>query len=434
MLQVETMCMTTFLCVVPCVFAMAADVRSTDYPSISDAISACAVRGGGRVVVPPGRHETGPVHFRSNVELHLQKGAQLVFSDDSRDYLPAVRTSWEGSDCLNYSPLVYAYGCTNVALTGSGTLAPRLRKWVPWRSPPGAAAAHRQLSAWRNANAPVEERDLTKMSDSGMRPHLVQFLSCSGVRLEGFSIRGAPFWTLHLCKCSDVRVKGLDVSSWGEDGIAMNNTDGIDIEMSRDVTVEDCTFRQNDDAIVIKAGRDEDGRRNGLPSENILIRNCTVKAGHVLLGIGSEVSAGVRNVRMENCRVEGEAVRLVFLKTNPRRGGFIENITVDGVSAKRVTGDIVCIETRYFYGQPGQEVVGPNPTLTRIEGLVVRNVSCEWTKRAVTLLGDPDYPVRGVSLENIVADVVFERFARIENIDGIKMDVSARKVYPDAQW
>ena len=415
--------------------ALSAEVKSTDYPTISAAVAACAEKGGGRVVVPNGVYElNGPIHLKSNVELHLEEGARLVFTDDYRAYLPAVRTNWEGIDAMGYSPLVYACGCTNVAVTGKGLLAPRVEGWVPWRTPKGMGAARKTQRGWGENAVPLAERDLTKIEDGGFRPHLLQFLDCKGVRLEGFTIRGSPFWTIHLCRTEDAVVRNLDVSAWSESGVVMNNTDGIDIEMSRNVTVEGCTFRQNDDAIVIKAGRDREGRERGRPCEDVLIRNCTVNAGHTLLGIGSELSAGIRNVRMENCRVDCEVWRLLYIKTNPRRGGFVENITMDGVTARKVTQDVLAISSRVYYGMPGQEVAGPNPQLTRIEGVTMRNVHCDWAKRAVTLLCDPDYPARNFSLENVVVDEVFENFVRVENVDGIKLDVTAKKVHPDAHW
>lgn len=414
--------------------AGAKDVRSTDYPSVTAAIAACHAAGGGRVVVPAGRHETGPVHLKSNVELHLEDGATLVFSDDEKDYLPVVPTSWEGVEVMGFSPLVYGYGVTNAAVTGKGRLCAKVEGWLKYkgRRPNDDAIAAKKR--WGRENAPLAERDLSRFPESGMRPHFLQLNRCGKVRLEGFSMRGSPFWMLHVYRCAGVTISGLDVCSWTDEGLVMNNSDGLDIEMSRDVSVERCTFRQNDDAICLKAGKDEDGRRNGIPCENILIRRCNVDAGHGLLVIGCEVSAGVRNVRLEDCTVNAEANRLVFLKTTPARGGFIENVVVDGIRAKKVLGEAICLETRFYVGQPGEELPGARPYLTRIDGLMVRNVHCEWAKQLVKLLGEPLYPATNVTLENIRTDVAFEHFVTCENVDGVKLDVAAKKVFPDAQW
>lgn len=417
-------------------FLCAVTLVSADYPSVSESIDACAAQGGGRVVVPSGTHEMkGPVRLRSNVELHFEDGARLVFPDDEKAYLPAVPTSWEGTECLNYSPLVYAYGVTNAAITGKGTLSAKLKGWYKWKGyRPESVPARMQLRQWGCDGVPLSKRNATQIPLADFRPHLLQLNRCKDIRLEGFTIRGTPFWTVHVYRSSEVLVKGLDVNAWNEDGDVMNNSDGVDIDMSNGVTVEDCTFFQNDDAIVIKAGKNEEGRRDGVPCENILIRRCTVNRGHVLLGIGSEVSAGIRNVRLENCRVNADVNKLVFIKTSPSRGGFIENIVVDGIEAKRVNVDAVALLSRWYYGQPPSPLEGANPKITRIDGLTVRNVHCEWVKRFVTLCGDPNLPVKGVRLENVTADEVFERLFKIEHIEDVKMDVTAKRIWPDSQW
>lgn len=415
--------------------AGAADVKTTDYPTISAAIAACAEKGGGRVTVPKGTYVTGAVHLKSNVELHFEDGAKLVFTDDPKDYLPAVPVSWNGAEAMNYSPLVYAYGCTNVAITGKGLLAPRLGTWDKWRGgTPGRLEVARLQQLWCETGVPLAERDLTKIEGSCTRPHLIEFNRCGKVLLDGFSIKGSPFWTIHLLRSSDVEVRNLDVSAWGEDGIVLNNSDGIDFDQSQRVLVENCTFEQGDDAIVVKSGRYPDLALPTVTSEDITVRNCTVNKGHVLLGLGSEVNGGIRNVRVENCRVDGDVWRIFYVKTSPRRGGFVRDITMDGVQAKKVTGDVVAVNTRNYYGMPGEEVQGPSFTLTTISNLVVRNVSCDWAKRAVTLNGDPDYPIRDVTLEKVRIDTVFENFLKVENVDGMALDVKARKIHPDAHW
>lgn len=413
----------------------AAELKSTDYPSISVAIAACAEKGGGRVVVPRGLHETGPVHLKSNVELHFEDGAKLLFSDDLDAYRPGVPVSWNGIESLNYSPLLYAYGVTNAAVTGRGLVSARLAFWLKWRDLPGRALAAAAQIRWSEQNAPMAERDLTAIEGAGTRPHVVHLNRCKDVTLDGFSIKGSPFWTVHVFLSQDIVVRNLDVDAWSEDGLVLNNSDGCDIECSRNVLVENCTFSQNDDAIVIKSGREAEGRRRAISSEDIVIRNCTVRKAHTLVAIGSEVSGGIRNVRLENCRVTSSVNALVFVKTNPRRGGFIENITVDGVEAKRVDGDAIGLMTRWYYGQPpGEALMQEHPEVTRIRGIHVRNVRCDWVKRFVTLLGDPNLPPQDVVLENVIADEVFERFSKIKHMGSLKLDVTARKIWPDTQW
>ena len=363
--------------------------------SIQGEIDAVAARGGGRVIVSAGEHfSDGPIRLRSNVELRLEEGARLVFSDDPAKYLPAVPTSWEGVECLNYSPLVYAYGCTNVAITGKGTIAPKMKFWRKWFGrEAGHRAATRKLYDWCSFLAPVEERDLTKLPESNVRPHLIQFNRCKDVRLEGFRIRESPFWTIHLYLCDGVVARGLDVYAHG------HNNDGIDIEMTKNVLVENCRFDQGDDAIVIKAGRNQDAWRLATPSENIEVRNCTVVNGHVLLGIGSEMSGGVRNVYLHDCVLESEAFRLFYVKTNERRGGFVENIRMENVAAKKVRYGVMDVETDVLYQWrdfPTHEV-----RVTPIRNLSMKNVTVEESDRLVHILGDKRLPVDGVSLEDV---------------------------------
>jgi len=363
--------------------------------SLQDEIDAVAAKGGGKVVVPAGEHfSAGPIRFRSNVELHLEDGAKIVFSDNPQDYLPAVPTSWEGVECLNYSPLIYAYGCTNIAITGKGTLAPKMDVWRTWFGRgKGHMEATRKLYDWCSFLAPLEDRDVTRIPDSKVRPHLIHFNRCRDIRLEGFRIRESPFWTIHLFLCDGAVVRGLDVYAHG------HNNDGIDIEMTKNVLVEDCRFDQGDDAVVIKAGRNQDAWRLATPSENIEVRNCTVVNGHVLLGVGSEMSGGVRNVYMHDCVLESEAFRLFYVKTNERRGGFVEDIRMENVKAKNVRWGVMSVGTDVIYQWkdfPTHEV-----RVTPIRNLSMKNVTVEEAERLVDIRGDARNPVDGVTLENV---------------------------------
>ena len=365
------------------------------------AMAACEASGGGRVVVPKGKWTSGAIRFRSNCELHLADGAEVVFSQDPADYLPAVHTSWEGMECWNYSPLVYAYCCTNVAITGSGTLLgyegewrdTTWYSWVPQTN--GIKAARRQLYTWGATDWPVGDRQIWKMENAHTRPHLVQFNRCKGVTWEGFKVRNSPFWTLHLYLCEDAAVRGLDVYAHG------NNNDGIDIEMSRNVIVEDCRFDQGDDGIVIKSGRNRDAWRLAMPTEDVFVRDCEIVDAHTLLGIGSEISGGVRNVRLVNCRSR-DVNRAVFIKTNRRRGGTIEGISVEGVTVGNVRYDLVSlsVDTLYEWADfPDYE-----NRATVIRDIDIRNVHGGRAKHRLNLVGDPNQPVQNVRLANVTVD------------------------------
>ena len=378
------------------------------------AMTACAQAGGGRVVVPKGRWLTGAIRFRSNCELVVSDGAEVLFSQKPEDYLPAVHTSWEGIECWNYCPLVYAYCCTNVAITGTGTLrayegAWSKTAWYPWVwQDNGVGAARRQLYDWGATNAPVESRQIWKMKNANTRPHFVQFNRCTGVRWEGFKVRNSPFWTLHLYLCDGVEVLGLDVCAHG------NNNDGIDIEMTRNVLVENCTFDQGDDGVVIKSGRNQDAWRLHQPTENVLIRNCHVKNAHTVLGIGSEISGGVRNVRMESCRAETPN-RVFYLKTNHRRGGFLEGISCENVMCREVRESVFEIATDVLYEWakfPDYKVA-----VTRISDITARNIRVGKAKNVVVLKGDKRLPPRNIVAEDIFADKVTGRLQDVQNID-----------------
>ena len=348
----------------------AADVSIADFgakpngtlatEAISNAVSSCFAQGGGRVVVPPGRWSTGPVVLRSNVEFHLAKGAVVFIPDDSA-LRPTVRCAYEGRYAMRPMPGVYAVGCTNVAMTGEGTLETATGYWHANRARP--------------------------------RPQAVYFENCAAVRLDGIKVRGSPSWTMHFFGCTNVTVRGVDSCCPGP------NTDGIDLESVEGAVVENCRLDQGDDAFCIKSGRDREGRERNRPSRHIVIRNCTVVHGHTLLGIGSELSGGIRDVTMENCRVEDKVWRFLRVKTNPARGGFVEDVRMENVTGGRATEEIFSIETDYFWKQESKR--NPEIVPTRIRGIYMRNVSAESAKRVERRSVREGLPLEDIVLENV---------------------------------
>lgn len=294
-------------------------------------IEAVSRNGGGRVVVPPGRWVSDPVILKSNVELHLESGSELVFTDDLEKYLPAVRTSYKGVECYNYRPLIYA---------------------------------------------------------------------CTGVRLEGFAIRDSPFWCVHLLHCADVDVRGLSIRAF------LNNSDGIDVECSRNVLIEDCSFDQGDDVIVLKAGKDRDGRRRATPTENVTIRHCRAGSGHGFLVVGSECSGGIRNVTMEDCVVDGTLDTLFKVKTSSKRGGFVHDVVMRRVTAKTIISAVVDLNAAYALNSSAD---GADEVLTGIEGLTVEDVSVASAGARHCIRGDVRRPMRQVVIRNLVIAACGER-------------------------
>lgn len=380
--------------------------------AIADAIEACHKAGGGRVVIPEGEWLTGPIHLKSNTNLHLMENAVLRFTDDPADYLPAVMISWEGMECYNYSPLVYAFRCENVAVTGKGMLAPEMDTWKRWFArPPAHMEALKTLYTMASTDIPVEERQMA-VGDNHLRPHLIHFNRCKNVLLDGIKIRESPFWTIHIYMCDGGIVRNLDVKAHG------HNNDGIDLEMTQNFLVENCTFDQGDDAVVIKAGRNRDAWRLNTPTENIVIRNCNILEGHTLLGIGSEISGGVRNVYMHDCKAPRSVRRLFFIKTNHRRGAFVENVRLENVKTGHVLR-VLEIDTNVLY-QWKDLVPTYEERITRIDGVYLKNVECESADAIYELKGDGRLPVRNVFIEDVRVDKVMDFVKKVNNVENVK--------------
>lgn len=387
--------------------------------AIKNTIDSCSRSGGGHVVIPPGVWLTGKIHLKSNINLHLMEGAELVFSDDPEDYLPAVKSSWEGMECFNYSPLIYAFECENISISGNGTIRAKLDTWSVWsHRPPSHMKALAELYNMASNNVPVIERQMAQ-GENNMRPQFIQFNRCKNILLEGFSIRQSPFWTIHLLLCDGAIIRGLDIYAHG------NNNDGVDPEMTKNLLIENCTFDQGDDAIAIKAGRNQDAWRLNSPSENIVIRNCIIKEGHQMLALGSELSGGIRNVYFHDCDFQPQAdaglLNVLFIKTNERRGGFVENIYVENVKAGKLNAGILGIETDVFY-QWKDLVPTYERRLTSISNIHMKNIEAEKTEVAFRISGNSEMPIRNIFLEDItVTGNIGKEFYKMINVKNVNM-------------
>lgn len=358
----------------------ARDFKITDYgaraaedtdntEAIRKAIAACHAAGGGRVVVPPGIFPTGPIHLQSNVNLHLTEGATLKFSPDPAKYLPVVYTRFEGTECLNYSPLIYAFEQENIAVTGSGVLDGSASndnwwKWARRTSGGGDAPARADINRLRDMGdrgVPLKERVFG--AGHYLRNSFIQTYRSKNILVEGVRIINSPMWEIHPVLSTNVTVRGVTVVSHGP------NNDGCDPESSRDVLIEECVFDTGDDCIAIKSGRDADGRRVHVAAENIVVRNCTMKDGHGGVVIGSEISGDCRNVFVEHCRMDSPNLdRALRFKSNARRGGVIENIFMRDVMIGRVSEAVLTIDFLYDSGAEGAyRPVLRNVSLERVE-------------------------------------------------------------------
>lgn len=357
-------------------FGAVPDGTTNSTAAINEAIVTCSSNGGGTVLVPDGIFYTGAIHLKSNVNLHLADSAVLSFSTNTTDYLPLVYTRWEGIDCYNYSPLIYANGQTNIAVTGKGLLQGNSanENWWFWKGStaygwtegaPSQLLPHARpaLKDFNASEVPAEER---RMGEGYyLRPQFVNFVNCKNVLMEDFTIANSPFWVLHPMFCENVIVRGIHVNSLGP------NNDGCDPESCKNVLIENCYFNTGDDCIAIKSGRNKDGIKAAIPSENIIVRNCKMENGHGGVVLGSEISGGVRNVFVENCEMDSpELDRAIRIKTNANRGGITENIYVRNVKIGQVNEAVLRINCIYDIRREGTDTIYPiirNVHLDKIE-------------------------------------------------------------------
>lgn len=339
-------------------FGAIADGSTDNTDAFRRAVDSCSASGGGRVVVPAGVFVTGPIHLKSNVNLYVSKGSTVRFLSEPARYLPPVYTRWEGVELMSYSALIYAYGQTNIAVTGEGTLDGQGAPWWPWKGNkdtgwkegmPRQHDARARLMKMAEEDVPVEQRVFGE--GSYLRPNFFQPYRCTNVYVAGVTFKDSPMWFLNPVLCERVLVDGVTVVGLGP------NNDGCNPESSRDVVIRHCTFDTGDDCIAIKSGRNADGRRVNVPSENIVIQGCKMKDGHGGVVVGSEASGGVRNVFVEDCVMDSPQLdRALRFKTNSVRGGFIENFFARRITVGEVAEAVVKVDFYYEEGDAGSHV------------------------------------------------------------------------------
>jgi polygalacturonase len=372
--------------------------------AIAKAIDACARAGGGHVVVPKGDYVTGPIRLRSHVDLHIDAGATLRFSQDPSRY-PLTLTRWEGVELMNYSPLIYAADCEDIAITGEGTLDGQADEthWWNWK----AEKDPRLQSDDRNAlfkqnddGVPVAQR--VYGSGHFLRPTFVEPYRCKNILIEGVTIKNAPFWVLHPTLSTNVTIRRVTIIGHGP------NTDGCDPESCRDVLIEDCIFDTGDDCIALKSGRNADGRRINVPVENVIIRGCRMNNGHGGVTVGSEVSGGARNIYAEKNRLDSpELERGLRVKTNSARGGTVENIFARDIEIGNVKLAPIEIDLRYM------SETGDFPPTVR--NIVVERMHSEHSQHGLFIVALKEMPLRGV----IVRDSTFRGVTNGHVIEGV---------------
>jgi len=408
---------------------------STD--AFKKAIEECSRKGGGRVVVPAGTFLTGAIHLKSNVNLHVSKDATIKFSMNPKDYLPIVHTRWEGMELMHISPLIYAYEQTNIAITGEGTLDGQGKSFFwKWHGNPryggnpdviSQKAARARLYEMMDKNVPVAERIFGGETDY-LRPQFIQPYKCKNVLIEGVSIVDSPMWEVHPVLCENVIIRKLNIATHGP------NNDGCDPESCKDVLIEDCFFDTGDDCIAIKSGRNNDGRRLNTPTENIIVRGCTMKDGHGGVTVGSEISGGVRNLFVENCKMDSPDLwNALRVKNNASRGGLLENFYFRNITIGEVSHAVITIDFNYEEGAKGAYT----PVM---RNFYVENVTSRKSKYAMDAQGFVNAPIYNLKIKNCTFDNVTDG-AIAENLKDVSLenvkvngkiinDVSAIKVAP----
>jgi polygalacturonase len=405
-------------------FGAVANGKAECTEAFAKAIDACNKAGGGRVMVPQGEFLTGAIHLKSNVNLHLAKNATIKFSQDPKKYLPVVFTRWEGMELMGYSAFIYAFEQKNIAITGEGIIDGQAdcEHWWPWagrsgcgwkQGDPSARKARTLLQEMVAKGTPVSERVFGE--DSYLRPNLLQPYRCQNVLIEGVTLRHSPMWQIHPVLCTNVTVRGVNIE---REANASNqtgpNTDGCDPESCRDVLIENCVFATGDDCIAIKAGRNNDGRRVAVPSENFIIRGCQMKDGHGGITIGSEISAGVRNVFAENCHMDSPNLNIALrFKNNALRGGTLENFYFRNIEVGQVRDAVLTVDFNYEEGEKG-------PFTPVVRNVLVNNLRSGKSARALDLQGFKTAPIYNVRLENCTFDKVAKEDI-VKNVQGLEL-------------
>ena len=394
----------------PLDYGAVADGHTNNTAAFAKVVAACHEAGGGTIWVTAGKYLTGSVRLADNVTLHLDSGAELLYSGDPADS-PIVPSRWECTNVFAHAPLIYADGCQNIAITGRGTLNGQGWNWW-WRAGHGTAPAGVDRSvareAWRNAYARIEAgekltADDFKVAAEFLRPSLVGLYDCRNVLVEGVTLFKSPMWMLHPVYSEDIVVRGVRfVSADPEDQPSKEGTgpngDGIDVDSCRNVRISDCFFSTSDDCIVIKSGRDNDGRRTNRPTEYVTVTNCVMYKGHGAVVIGSETSGGIRNVVASNIVAKGTDTG-VRIKSMRGRGGLMENFRFDNWVIE--DAQKIALEMTLRYGRTEAEPVSDRTPAFRNFGF--SNMTIVNARKIATIEGLPERAIEQLRFTDINA-------------------------------
>ena len=360
--------------------------------AIRNAIQACAKAGGGTVYFPAGTYDTGAIELVSNLTLAIDAGATLRFHTDLADY-PIVKSRYEGTEALTPAPLIGGQNLENVTITGRGTLTTDNAEWIKKTNVPAAKAVWESIQERLEKGETVPEADYRRAVPF-LRPSFIRPMESKNILIEGVRIVGSSMWTLHILYCENVVIRNVIIETYPG-----HNTDGIDIDSSREVRISDSFLNTGDDSICLKSGKDADGRRVNRPTENVAITNCTVRHGHGAVVLGSETAGGIRNVVASNI-VSQHTDKGVRIKSGRGRGGTVENVRFDNWIIEDPAGAAIEV-TNYYTRVPDEAVSVRTPVFRNI---VISRMTVNRAPVAVSIEGLPEMPISGLRLMDIIAN------------------------------
>jgi hypothetical protein len=380
-------------------FGAVADGRTMNTSAFARAVAACASAHGGTVVVPAGRYLTGSIALGSDMTLELEAGSEILYSADPADS-PIVPSRWESTNAFIHAPLVYANGKENIAITGRGTLNGQGSNWW-WRNgsyaPSRSGEVRPALEAWHRLYGRIEAgqrpaAEEFRLAADYLRPPLVQFYGCTNVHVEGVTLTESPMWILHPVYSENVSIRGVTFISTGPNG------DGVDVDSCRDVRISDCFFSTGDDCIVIKSGRDADGRRTARPTEHVTITNCVMYQGHGAVVIGSETSGGIRDIVASNIVARG-TWHGIRIKSERGRGNTIEDMRFDNFVINGSTKEAIEI-TALYEDEPAEPFSARTPVF---RNLAFSNLTIVGAAQVASIHGLPEKAMEQLRFTDITA-------------------------------
>ena len=403
-------------------FGAVADGKTLNTAAITKAIEKCSDLGGGRVVIPQGLWLTGPIVLKNNIELYTEAGALVLFTEDYSQY-PVRKVDLNGVDHFLVTAPLYGENLENIAITGKGVFDGSGDHWRPVKKMKMTENQWRDLENsggviedgriwWPNESALNGPEILSRLEQKGnnatiedyeeariyLRPRLMSLVNCKRVLLDGPTFQNSPMWNLHPLLCEDITIRNISVRNpWFS-----QNGDGLDLESCKNVILEDSVFDVGDDAMCLKSGKDAMGREIGVPTENVLIRNCIVYHGHGGFVVGSEMSGGVRNITVSDCQFIGTDVGLRF-KSTRGRGGVVEDIEINNVEMIDIKGAAITCDLYYEIknGTENEQDVAVTEETPVFKNITMNNVICRGAGIGIFLRGLPEMPLQNIELNDI---------------------------------